>query len=116
MGPEEESFHVSPMQDQKYDEEEKRQASKQPTGNQTLSGVSEFDYMGKSTPEDMEKDDDLERDETAEFDPTRKSLEKDFQEAAEEENAERPLSPVRAPGVEGAEEDVACPQFRINPV
>ena len=72
--------------------------------------------MGKSTPEDAEKDDDLERDETAEFDPTRKSLEKDFQEAAEEENAERPLSPVRAPGVEGAEADEACPQFRINPV
>ena len=116
MGPEEDSFHVSPMQDQKYDEEEKRQASKQPTGNQTLSGVSEFDYMGNETPEDAEKDDDLERDETAEFDPTRKSLEKDFQEAAEEENAERPLSPVRAPGVEGAEDDVACPQFRINPV
>ena len=121
MGPEEDSFHVSPMQDQKYGEEEKdnqrsRQVSKQPTGNQTLSGVSEFDYMGNETPEDGEKDDDLERDETAEFDPTRKSLEKDFQEAAEEENAERPLSPVRAPGVEGAEEDVAYPQFRINPV
>ena len=121
MGPEEDSFHVSPIQDQRYDEEEKekqrsRQASRQPTGNQTLSGVSEFDYMGNETPEDAEKDDDLERDLTAEFDPTRKSLEKDFQEAAEEENAERPMSPVRAPGVDGVDDYEACPQFRINPV
>lgn len=60
-----------------------------------MSGLSEFDYLGK-------EDSDLARDEEQndnggdEQDGTRKSLEKDFEIAAEEDATEAE-SPIRAP-------------------
>lgn len=87
MDPCEDSFHISPINNDKYEdgkEESKkgsRKVSKQPTSNVTISGVSEFDYLGNSdTADKNKKEDDQEKED---LDPTRKSLEKDFQEAAE---------------------------------
>ena len=89
MDPAEDSFHVSPLHSQKYEEakaeaapaedrEVDRRPSK-PTSNAedrvTLSGASEFDYLGGSEEPEEEEDDNAQ-------DATKKSLEKDFEEAA----------------------------------
>ena len=111
MDPADDSFTVSPMNDVKYGSSAKktqpadRQTSKQPTGNLTISGVSEFDYLGKEEDSDLAKDENPVKDGDGdgedgedENDDTRKSLEKDFEVAAEEDatQAESP-SPDRAP-------------------
>lgn len=92
--------------------------SKQPTSNVTLSGVSEFDYLG-GTGDKEEADDAADEDE---LNPTRKSLEKDFKQAAEdsaEGGASQNESPVQAPPeFDGDEEDDEgeMPEVRLNPV
>ena len=105
MDPAEDSFHISPMNSQKYPENNKskneeqakkpaevkddsRKVDKKTTGNITISGVSEFDYLGSEERDDIEEegqnqegdaDDQGDKNEDeADFDPTRKSLEKDF--------------------------------------
>lgn len=70
-------------------------ASKQPTGNATISGLSEFDYLGKED-SDLARDEDNEED--SKNDGTRKSLDKEFQDAAEED-ATQAESPVDSPEV-----------------
>ena len=53
MDPADDSFTVSPLNQVKYDSNKKpsddknRLAAKQPTGNATISGLSEFDYLGQ---------------------------------------------------------------------
>jgi len=96
MDPAEDSFHVSPLHSEKYAvkkvaapaDENERQVSKHPTSNVTLSGVSEFDYLGSETGDNPEKNqdskknsNDQEEEEEEDLNPTRKSLEKDFIEA-----------------------------------
>jgi len=67
--------------------EDDKVIGKRPTSNVTLSGVSEFDYLGDESNE-KEKTDEPDQakekseqndDEVEDFDPTRKSLEKDFE-------------------------------------
>ena len=92
--------------------------SKQPTGNVTISGVSEFDYLGSENEDGKEEEAQDEKEEYEDDDPLRKSLEKDFVEAAEEDAAEG-LSPVFANPDFEREEDEAIPEvpmFRANPV
>lgn len=93
---------MSPLHSEKYAvkknaapaDENDRQVSKHPTSNVTLSGVSEFDYLGSETGDNPEKNEDSkkksndqgereeeEQDEEEDLNPTRKSLEKDFIEA-----------------------------------
>ena len=102
MDPADDSFHVSPIQSQKYGKEDQgiprskdadlikvedgkdREVVKRPTTNVTLSGVSEFDYLGDDTAE-KEKPKVEDEDGISDFDPTRKSLEKEFEVAADED-------------------------------
>ena len=51
--------------------EDNREVAKRPTSNVTISGVSEFDYLGDDTAEKPKHD---EEDGVPDFDPTRKSL------------------------------------------
>lgn len=104
MDPAEDSFEVSPMNSKKYDnddekEEQKdeakagddRMVSKKATENMTISGVSEFDYLGnsdQSKENQDEKDSDFDRENEGK-DSTKKSLEKDFEEAEQAEQAEQ---------------------------
>ena len=102
MDPAEDSFHVSPIKSQKYADSKSKDpiaddkvVGKRPTSNVTLSGVSEFDYLGddsneKDKPADADdapaaeepKDEqEVEFDEDGaiqDYDPARKSLEKEF--------------------------------------
>lgn len=77
---------------------DERNVAKQPTANVTVSGLSEFDYLGKDD-SDLARDDDDEnevKEDGANPNGTRKSLEKDFEIAAEEDATEAE-SPVRVP-------------------
>lgn len=133
MDPAEDSFEVSPMNSKKYDENEEqkepvaaaakengnskssRKISKKATENMTISGVSEFDYLGSEHDQEENQDSDLEREN--EKDNTRKSLEKEFIEAAEAD-AENELSNVKVPTFDDANDmdRSEVPQFTINPV
>ena len=64
MDPADDSFTVSPLNQVKYDSNKKpsndknnnRLAAKQPTGNATISGLSEFDYLGQDEEGEEEVD------------------------------------------------------------
>lgn len=62
----------------------------------TISGVSEFDYLGSEHSKEQEENNDSDLEREAEKDTTKKSLEKDFTEAAEAD-AENELSNVKVP-------------------
>ena len=80
--------------------------------------MSEFDYLGKEDSDLAREENDDDGDENRD-DGTRKSLEKDFEDAAEED-ATQAESPVALPKiqVEPAEDefDTEVPDFKINPV
>ena len=109
MDPADDSFTVSPIAEVKYGTDaggskrdqptashggHERVASKQPTGNGTISGLSEFDYLGKEDSDLAREEADNEDD--SKNDGTRKSLDKEFQDAAEED-ATQAESPVDSP-------------------
>ena len=75
--------------------------------------MSEFDYLGK-------EDSELARDEDGDEpnQETRKSLEKDFEVAAEEDatEAESPEPVAKTSALEDPAESTTIPDFRINPV
>ena len=92
MDPADDSFHVSPIKSEKYGENEGKQVSKQQatSGNKTLSGISEFDHLGGSDsmeqgPTKADNPIKVVDEASDDFAPTRKSLEKDFKEAAEQD-------------------------------
>ena len=141
MDPEEDSFHVSPIKSEKYNDkgegkqDESKQVSKQqPTSNVTLSGVSEFDYMGGSASLDKlasannYEAGDAESEEQEEIDPLKKSLEKDFREAAANDADQAQLEAVENDADEGQspispldfrkidDESPEFTTFKINPI
>ena len=81
--------------------------------------MSEFDYLGKEDSDlAREENDDDDGDENRD-NGTRKSLEKDFEDAAEED-ATQAESPVALPKIQAEppedDFDTAVPDFKINPV